>query len=88
MEKEYINEKLLSEIIYNKIIEQTKRELSRIIERMIDEDQIQGVILGCTELPLILTKDEFGIPFLNTTQIHAKSAVRYSLQGNAMLETR
>jgi aspartate racemase len=47
---------------------------------MIDRAQIQGVVLGCTELPLILTKDEFGIPFLNTTKIHAESAVKYCLK--------
>ncbi|MCK4673241.1 aspartate/glutamate racemase family protein, partial [candidate division WOR-3 bacterium] len=49
-------------------------------KNMIDRAQIQGVVLGCTELPLILTKDEFGIPFLNTTKIHAESAVRYCLK--------
>jgi aspartate/glutamate racemase len=36
-------------------------------------------ILGCTELPLILNQDEFGIPFLNTTAIHAESIVRYCI---------
>ncbi len=52
-------------------------------EATIDYYRIQGVILGCTELPLILTKDEFGIPFLNTTRIHAASAVEYSLEVHA-----
>lgn len=80
-EKDYINEKLFSEILYNKIIDQTRSTLLEIIERMIKDEQIEGVILGCTELPLIFTKDEFGIPFLNTTQIHARSAVEYSLKG-------
>jgi len=39
------------------------------------------VVLGCTELPLILTKAEFGIPFLNTTKIHVDSAMMYCIQG-------
>lgn len=80
-EKEYINKKLFTEILYNKIIAKTRNRMLRIIERMIHEEHIEGVILGCTELPLILTKDEFGIPFLNTTKIHAHSAVQYSLRG-------
>jgi aspartate racemase len=58
---------------------ETKQGLLVIIKRMIAEESIQGVILGCTELPLILPKDEFSIPFLNTTRIHAASAVEYSL---------
>ena len=78
-EKDYINDKLFSEILHNKIIDETRTHLLEIIKRMIDEDQVKGVILGCTELPLILPGDEFGIPFLDTTQIHAKSAVQFSL---------
>jgi aspartate racemase len=46
---------------------------------MVDKHSIDGLILGCTELPLILNKDEFGIPFLNTTAIHAESIVSYCL---------
>ena len=79
-EQDYIHKKLVTEIIFNKILEQTHTEFLTIIKNMIDRAQIQGVVLGCTELPLILTKDEFGIPFLNTTKIHAESAVRYCLK--------
>jgi len=86
-EKDYINEKLFTEIMHDNIVDETKEKLLKIVRRMIHEDHIQGVILGCTELPLILTKDEFGIPFLNTAKIHAKSAVRYSLEENASLKT-
>ena len=46
---------------------------------MIEWHSIDALILGCTELPLILNKDEFGIPFLNTTAIHAKSIVDYCI---------
>lgn len=80
-EQDYINQKLFSEILYKKIVEETRQGLLRIVKRMIDDDGIEGLILGCTELPLILTKDEYGIPFLNTTKIHAESAVRYCLTG-------
>jgi aspartate racemase len=79
--QDYIHNKLVTEIMFNKIIEDTRKELLRIVKEMIDSASIQGVILGCTELPLILTKDEFGIPFLNTTKIHAESAVRFCLEG-------
>jgi len=48
-----------------------------IARRIIDEDSIDSLILGCTELPVILEKDEYGIPFLNTTAIHIDSIVNY-----------
>jgi len=79
-EQNYIQQKLWTEIMFNKIIEDTRQELLKIVKRMIDSASIQGMIVGCTELPLILTKDEFGIPFLNTTRIHVESAVRYCLK--------
>jgi aspartate racemase len=80
-EQEYIHHKLMTEIELGKIFEETRQGLLGIVKRMIAEDFIQGVILGCTELPLILTKAEFGIAFLNTTQIHVDSAIGYSLHG-------
>ena len=78
-EQQYIHTKLEKEIGLGQIVEETRQGLLKIVKRMIDNAAIEGLILGCTELPLILTKEEFGIPFLNTTKIHAESAVRYSL---------
>lgn len=49
------------------------------VKKMIERHSIDALILGCTELPLILDKDEFGIPFLNTTAIHAESIVNYCI---------
>jgi len=46
---------------------------------MIDEESIQGLILGCTEIPLLLGKEKFVIPFFDTSKIHVESAFRYSL---------
>jgi len=80
-EQEYVEDKISSEIMFNKICEDTRQGLLNIVKRMVDEDGIHGLILGCTELPLILTGNEFGIPFLNTTQIHVRSAIRYCLTG-------
>jgi aspartate racemase len=71
-----IHNKLVSEIGLGIVEEATRRELLRIVERMRKENQIDGLILGCTELPSVLERDEFGIPFLNTTAIHIESIVR------------
>ncbi|KUO64497.1 MAG: aspartate racemase [Gracilibacter sp. BRH_c7a] len=78
-EQEYIQHKLMSEIELGKFHEKTRKGLLTIVKRMISDETIEGVILGCTELPLILTKDEFGIPFLNTTKIHVDSIMNFCL---------
>lgn len=69
-EQEYIQQKLFTEIERGIFLDSTRDGLLKIIRRLIDDEAIDGVILGCTELPLILTKGEFGIPFLNTSEIH------------------
>jgi len=78
-DQELIHHRLFSEIELGIIKDSTRDELLTIIKKMIDRDSIDALILGCTELPLILNKDQFGISFLNTTAIHAESIVRYCL---------
>jgi len=78
-EQKYIHKKIMTELLFGKMLDETRKALLSIVKNMIVKESIQGLILGCTELPLILKKDEFGIPFLNTTKIHAESAVKYCL---------
>jgi aspartate racemase len=80
-DKETINHKLFSEIELGIFKEETRSELAGIIDKMVRERRIDSVILGCTELPLILKDDTYsGIPSLNTTQIHVDAIVEYSLK--------
>jgi aspartate racemase len=79
VDQQLIHERLFSEIELGIIKASTQEELLAIVKRMKDNADIEAVILGCTELPLILDKDEFGIPFLNTTAIHVNSIVKYCL---------
>lgn len=80
-EQPYIHQKLMTEIEQGIFLDSTREGLLKIVKRMIVEDSIEGVVLGCTEIPLILTKDEFGIPFLNTTQIHVDRILDACLNG-------
>lgn len=74
-EQQYIHKKLFSEIEMGIIKDETKYGMLAIIERMFEEDDIDSLILGCTELPLILKDGDSKIPFLNTTEIHVQSIV-------------
>lgn len=81
-EQDYIHEKLMTEIELGNFLDDTREGLIDIIKRMINDNSIQGVILGCTELPLILTKNELGIPFFNTTEIHVESIIKHFIDVN------
>jgi aspartate racemase len=75
-EQEYIHDKYMNELVAGRIIPKTRDQIIRIIDRMIEEEKIQGLILGGTELPLILEDDEYqGIPFFDTTKLHVEKAV-------------
>ena len=70
-EQDYIQDKLMTEIEQGIFLDETRAGLLKVIKNMIDENGVEGVILGCTELPLILPQtSQFGIPLFNTTQIH------------------
>lgn len=67
----------VSRVIYEELCcgiikEESKQRYLEIIDKM-KENGAQGVILGCTEIPLMIS--EASIPILNTTQIHAMSVV-------------
>jgi aspartate racemase len=75
-EQAYIHDKYMNELVRGLLIPETRERLLAIIDRMKTRDGIDGVILGGTELPLILRADSAsGIPLLDTTQIHAKALV-------------
>jgi len=81
-EQEFIHDKLFSEIELGIIRDETREALLMIVMDMIKRDGIDCLILGCTELPLILPGAAHGIPFLNTAAIHVESIVKYCLEGN------
>jgi len=75
-EKEIINMKLFGEIELGIFKDETRELLVKIMARMVRDQQIDSVILGCTEFPLILSEREYaGVPMLNTTRIHVDAIV-------------
>lgn len=77
-DKEIINQKLFSEIELGIFRDDTRQILIAIMKKMVKEQGVDSVILGCTELPLILTEESYaGLPMLNTTKIHVDEIVRY-----------
>jgi aspartate racemase len=79
-ERDYIHDKYLNELIPGKFLPQTREGLVKIAKRLRDEDGIEALILGGTELPLILNDNSsLGIPFLDTTQIHVDAILERAM---------
>ena len=70
-EKAFIHEKYFGELLKSVFLAETRTRLLEIVDRMRERDNIDGLILAGTELPLILRASEHnGIPLLDTTKIH------------------
>ena len=78
-EREYINRVIFDELCRNDIRNESRQEYVRIINRLVDEDGAQGIILGCTEIPLFIHQSDVKVPVFDTTRIHAEAAVDYAL---------
>ena len=80
-EQQFIQQKLFTEIEFGIFKDSTRQGLLAIAERMHQTESIDALVLGCTELPLILSENALEIPFLNTTAIHCERIVSYCLDG-------
>lgn len=79
-EQDYIHDKYINELIPGKFLPETRDGLLTIARRMREQDGIQALVLGGTELPLILTDSSLlRIPFLDTTQIHVDAILERAM---------
>jgi len=76
-QQEYIHSKYMTELVNGIILDETKAELVRIATEMKEQKGIDGLVLGGTELPLILRDARgIGIPLLDTTKAHVSEIVQ------------
>jgi aspartate racemase len=69
---------IFDELCLGKINPDSKESILSILERL-KEENISGIILGCTELGLLLKQSDIALPLYDTTHIHALAAVAYAL---------
>ena len=74
-EKNTINEIIFKELAKGLIKEESKEKIIKIIKKY----EVDGVILGCTELPLILSQKDIDMKLLDTAAIHAEEALTYAM---------
>jgi len=58
----------------------TKAKFLGIIQRLISEGA-EGIILGCTEIPILIKQEDCTVPVFDTTRIHSQAAVRFAVNG-------
>ncbi|NLE91448.1 MAG: aspartate/glutamate racemase family protein [Elusimicrobia bacterium] len=78
-EREYINNVIFDELCAGKFYSESKKRYLKIINRLIKEEGVEGVILGCTEIPLLIEQKDVRVPVFDTTAIHSEAAVNLAI---------
>ncbi len=80
-EQEYIHRKYMEELVNGVFLDRTRSDMAAIAKRMQTQDGIEGLILGGTELPLLLrSADDIGMPVFDTTRVHVDRIVESILK--------
>ena len=77
-EMDVIHQVIYSELCLGKIDSNSRKKYLDIIDRL-KREGAEGVILGCTEIGLLVKQEDTDIPLFDTTEIHARAAVDFAL---------
>jgi aspartate racemase len=76
--RDFIQQTLRDELGKGVLKEETKNAYISIINELI-RNGAEGIILGCTEIPLLIKQENISVPLFNTTKIHSQVAVSFAL---------
>lgn len=79
IDRELVNTVIYSELCLGKIVDESRVRYKRIIEDLIEQGA-DGIILGCTEIGLLVKPGDSTVPLFDTTLLHALGAVNFALE--------
>jgi aspartate racemase len=77
-ERNFIHSAIMDELLKEQFKKETKNRFLNIIDEL-GNQRAKGIVLGCTEIPLLIKQADVKIPVFNTLEIHAKAAVDFAL---------
>jgi aspartate racemase len=69
---------IFEELAMGRVVRDSQRKLKTLITEL-GKQKVQAVVLGCTELPLLIKNEDYAVPILNTLDLHCEKAVDFSL---------
>ena len=76
--RDYIHDKIINEMLHDKFKDETREEFISIINEL-ETKGAEGIVLGCTEIPLLVKQKDVKLPLFNTLEIHADAVVDFAL---------
>jgi aspartate racemase len=77
-DRAFVNNVIYNELVKGIILDGSRERFVEIAEGLAGRGA-QGVILGCTEIPLLVREHDIDVPLFDTTTIHAEAALNYAL---------
>ncbi|WP_409416054.1 aspartate/glutamate racemase family protein [Flavobacterium sp. PS2] len=77
-DREFVHMTVFEELGKGIVTEKTKKRYLEIIDKLI-KNGAEGIILGCTEIPLVIKPEDVTIPTFDTVLLHSRAAVAFSL---------
>jgi aspartate racemase len=77
-ERELVHRVIYEELVLGKLVDASRAAYRRVMAGLVDRGA-QGIVLGCTEIPLLIGPEDAAVPLFDTTAIHARRAVEWAL---------
>ncbi len=74
----FIHSAIMNELLKENFRVETKNRFLETVKNLLSQGA-EGIVLGCTEIPLIISQKDFEVPVFNTLTIHAKAAIDFAL---------
>ena len=78
-ERDFIHSTIMNELLKEIFKPEAKTRFLEIINDL-EQKGAQGIVLGCTEIPLLIKQEDTPLPVFNTLKIHAQAAVDFALR--------
>jgi aspartate racemase len=78
-QRNFIHATIFNELFYEDFREETRQRFLQIMEKLVDQGA-GGIVLGCTEIPLLIKQEHTSIPVFNTLDLHAEALVDFAVK--------
>jgi aspartate racemase len=75
---DFIHNAIINEMLHDNFKNETREKFVSIIDGL-QTKGAEGIVLGCTEIPLLIKQDDVKLPLFNTLEIHAAAVVDYAV---------
>jgi len=79
IDRDFIQNTISNELLKNMFLDESRTRFQKIMEKL-KTNGAEGIILGCTEIPLLIKQEHSALPLFNTLEIHSIAAVDFALK--------